>query len=239
MSSIQTPHTASEFDHQLAQARNLVRQMGARVDRQVIDALECLAFGSRALVDQVLRHEQVINSLERSIDALVGQIIARRQPAAGDLRLLTALIKSTTDLERIGDEAKKIALFARKLSPGDRPHPPQNGEIRRMAQLALEMLRASLASLENLDVEGTAQVLRQDDEVDDAFRGVLRALISYMIEDPRTISGCLDVVFVAKALERIGDHAKNIAEYVIYAVKGKDVRHTTFAEVEREIGPAA
>lgn len=234
MSPVQTPHTAREFDHQLDQARNLVLQMGARADRQVVDALECLAFGSFALVDQVLRHELVINSLDRSIDARISQIIARRQPAAGDLRLLTALIKSTTDIERIGDEAKKIALCARKLSWGDRPQFPRNGEIRRMAQLALEMLRASLRSLENMDLERTAQVVRQDQDVDEAFRGILRELVTYMIEDPRTISGCLDVVFIAKALERIGDHSKNMAEQVIYIVKGTDVRHTSVEALERE-----
>ena len=239
MNSPGTPHTAREYDHQLGRALDLVLHMGARADRQLVDAVECLASGSRALADQVLRGELAINSLERSIDALVGQIIARRQPAAGDLRLLTALIKSTTDLERIADEAKKIALCARKNSSGNRQGVRCDGEIRHMAGLALAMLRASLGSLENLDLERSVRVVRQDDDVNEAFRGVLRQLLTYMIEDPRTISGCLDVVFVAKSLERVGDHAKNIAEYVVYAVKGKDVRHTSIAEVEREAGPTA
>jgi phosphate transport system protein len=238
MSSVQTPHTSREFDQQLDQARNLVLEMGARVDRQVVDALQCLASGSGPLADQVLRHEAVVNALERSIDELVGQIIARRQPAAADLRLLTALIKTTTDLERIGDEAKKIALWSRKIGAGSRPLLPRYVEIRHMAGVALEMLRAALASLEKLDLERTAQIVRMDDEVDDAFRAVLRQLITYMIEDPRTISGCLDIVFVAKALERVGDHAKNISEYVVYAVKGKDVRHISVEEIEREVGSA-
>jgi phosphate transport system protein len=238
MSSVQTPHTSREFDQQLDQARNLVLEMGARVDRQVVDALQCLASGSGPLADQVLRHEAVVNALERSIDELVGQIIARRQPAAADLRLLTALIKTTTDLERIGDEAKKIAHWSRKIGAGSRPLLPRYVEIRHMAGVALEMLRAALASLEKLDLERTAQIVRMDDEVDDAFRAVLRQLITYMIEDPRTISGCLDIVFVAKALERVGDHAKNISEYVVYAVKGKDVRHISVEEIEREVGSA-
>jgi phosphate transport system protein len=238
MSSVQTPHTSREFDQQLDQARNLVLEMGARVDRQVVDAQQCLASGSGPLADQVLRHEAVVNALERSIDELVGQIIARRQPAAADLRLLTALIKTTTDLERIGDEAKKIALWSRKIGAGSRPLLPRYVEIRHMAGVALEMLRAALASLEKLDLERTAQIVRMDDEVDDAFRAVLRQLITYMIEDPRTISGCLDIVFVAKALERVGDHAKNISEYVVYAVKGKDVRHISVEEIEREVGSA-
>jgi phosphate transport system protein len=236
MSSAQTPHTSREFDQRLDQARDLVLEMGARVDRQVVDALQCLALGSGALVDQVLRHEAVVNALERSIDELVGQIIARRQPAAVDLRLLTALVKTTTDLERIGDEAKKIALWSRRIGAGSRPLLPRYAEIRRMAGVALEMLRAALVSLEKLDLDRTAQIVRMDDEVDDAFRAVLRQLITYMIEDPRTISGCLDIVFVAKALERVGDHAKNISEYVVYAVKGKDVRHISVEEIEREVG---
>ncbi|MFZ1910402.1 MAG: phosphate signaling complex protein PhoU [Burkholderiales bacterium] len=238
MSSVQTPHTSREFDQQLDQARDLVLEMGARVDRQVLDAVQCLASGSGALADQVLRHETVVNALERSIDELVGQIIARRQPAAADLRLLTALIKTTTDLERIGDEAKKIALWSRRIGAGSRPLLPRYVEIRHMAGVALEMLRAALVSLEKLDLERTAQIVRMDDEVDDAFRAVLRQLITYMIEDPRTISGCLDIVFVAKALERVGDHAKNISEYVVYAVKGKDVRHISVEEIEREVGSA-
>ncbi|MGA7985954.1 MAG: phosphate signaling complex protein PhoU [Burkholderiales bacterium] len=238
MTSVHIPHTSREFDQQLDQARDLVLEMGARVDRQVVDALQCLASGSGALADQVLRHETVVNSLERSIDELVGQIIARRQPAAADLRLLTALIKTTTDLERIGDEAKKIALWSRKIGAGSRPLLPRYVEIRHMASVALEMLRAALVSLDKLDLERTAQIVRMDDEVDDAFRAVLRQLITYMIEDPRTISGCLDIVFIAKALERVGDHAKNISEYVVYAVKGKDVRHISVEEIEREVGSA-
>jgi phosphate transport system protein len=206
--------------------------------RQVEDAVQGLVTGSGALADQVLRHEAVVNVLERSIDELAGQIIARRQPAASDLRLLTALIKSTTDLERIGDEAKKIALCSRKIGAGTRPMLPRYLEIRHMAGVALEMLRSAIASLEKMDLERTAQIVRMDDEVDDAFRAALRRLITFMIEDPRTISACLDIVFIAKALERVGDHAKNISEYVVYAVKGKDVRHISVEEIEREVGQA-
>ena len=238
MSSVHPPHTSREFDQQLDQARDLVIEMGARVERQVDDAVRCLVSDSGALADQVLRHEAVVNALERSIDELVGQIIARRQPAASDLRLLTALIKATTDLERIGDEAKKIALCSRRIGAGSRPLLPRYVEIRHMAGVALEMLRSAIASLEKMDLERTAQIVRMDDEVDDAFRAILRQLITFMIEDPRTITGCLDIMFIAKALERVGDHAKNISEYVVYAVKGKDVRHISVEEIEREVGPA-
>jgi phosphate transport system protein len=235
MSTPQGPHTSKGYDHQLEQAHALVLQMGARVERQTLDAIECLASGSAALIDQVLRHELVINSLERSIDELASHVIARRQPAANDLRLLIAALKATTDLERIGDEAKKIALQARKARLEGGVRLRREAEVRRMARVALGMLRHALDAFERLDLEGTADVVRRDAEVNDAFRGILRQVILTMIEDPRTISAGLDLVFVAKALERIGDHAKNIAGHAIYAVKGADVRHATVAEIEQEL----
>lgn len=202
-------------------------QLGARVERQVSDAIESLGNGSDSLIDQILKHEIVINALEMKIDALVGQIIARWQPTAGDLRMLMAVIKSTTHLERIGDEAKKIALHARHQSAGGGQMLPRYVEIQRMAQMVLAMLASSLAGFERMEIGGAGGVAEKDLAVDDAFVSVLRQLISFMIEDPRTISGALDVVFVAKSLERIGDHAKNIAEQVIYAVEGRDIRHAS------------
>ena len=235
MSSSQPPHTSKGYDHQLERAHALVLQMGARVERQALDAIECLASGSVALIDQVLRHEAVINALERAIDELASHIIARRQPAAGDLRLLTVVLKVTQDLERIGDEAKKIALQARKARGEGGMRLPRQAEVRRMSQVAAGMLRGALVAFERLDLAGTAEVVRRDADVNDAFRAILRQLICTMIEDPRTISASLDLLFVAKALERIGDHAKNIAEHAIYAVKGADVRHATVAEIEQEL----
>ena len=235
MSTPQLPHTSKDYDQQLGEAHALVLQMGARVERQAVDAIECLASGSAALIDQVLRHELVVNTLERSIDELASHIIARRQPAASDLRLLTAILKVTTDLERIGDEAKKVALQARKTRGEGSVRLPKQTEVRRMAKVVSGMLRRSLDAFERLDLAGTAEVVRRDADVNDAFRAILRQLISYMIEDPRTISASLDLLFVAKALERIGDHAKNIAEHTIYAVKGADVRHATVAEIEQEL----
>jgi phosphate transport system protein len=235
MATPQGPHTSKGYDRQLEQAHALVLQMGARVERQTQDAVECLVAGSAALGDQVLRHELVINSLERSIDELASQVIARRQPAAGDLRLLIAVLKATTDLERIGDEAKKIALLARKARLEGGLRVQREGEVRRMARIALGMLRHALDAFERLDLEGTADVVRRDADVNDAFRGLLHQAILAMIHDPRAISAGLDLVFVAKALERIGDHAKNIAGHAIYAVKGADVRHATVAEIEQEL----
>jgi phosphate transport system protein len=231
-----TPHTSKGYDEALESARDLVLQMGARVSRQLEDALECLSSGSAQLIDQVMRHESAINELERSIDALVGQTIARHQPAAGDLRLLIALVKVTTDLERIGDEAKKIALQARRIGWEGRSRPHRQAPIRRMARITLDMLQRALAALERLDAQGAVEVMRQDEEVNEMFRTILRQLITYMIEDPRTISTCLDVAFISKSLERVGDHATNIFEHAVYAAEGKDVRHAPLGEVERALG---
>jgi phosphate transport system protein len=223
-------HTSKEYDELMARAHKLVVQMGERVRRQVDDAVESLSSGSPALINQILRHEAVVNSLERSIDELAGQIIARRQPAAGDLRYVLALERITTDLERIGDEAKKIALQARKMLADGGPAQRRTVEARRMASIVQDMLRSAIASLETLDPRAAVALARRDEESDLAFQGMLRQLISFMIEDPRTITGCLDMLFVAKSLERIGDHAVNVSEHVVYAVTGRDVRHASVEE---------
>ena len=218
-------HTSSEFDELLDRARLLVGQMAARVERQLDDAIRCLSSGSSVLISQVLRHEHAINDLERSIDALAGQIIARRKPAARDLRLVLAFIKTTTDLERIGDEAKKIALRARSVA-GDRwPTRPGHVELAAMARLAVDILSQATAALERMDVSRVADAAACEERLDASLGAVLRELITYMIEDPRTISSCLDMVFVAKSFERIGDHATNVLEHVVYAVRGDDLRH--------------
>lgn len=229
------PHISSEFDEKLTQAHDLVMQMGERARRQVDDAIECLRTGDAGLADQVLRHELAINALEIAIDARVEQIIARRQPAASDLRLLTTIFKVTTDLERIGDEAKKIALQARRIHAENLRKYPRSQGINRMCELARRMLHEALDKLERLDVEGADAVVRRDADLNEAYRGVLRELASFMIEDPRTISACLDMTMIVKSLERIGDHAKNIAGHVIYARKGKDVRHASDEEVAQAV----
>jgi phosphate transport system protein len=226
-----SPHTSSQYDEKLAQAHDLVMQMAERARRQVDDAMECLASGSGVLVDQVLRHELTINALERAVDALVEQIIARRQPAASDLRLLTTIFKVTTDLERIADEAKKIALQARRIHAEHLRKLPRSAGIQRMCELSRSMLRDAIDRLARLDAEGADAVARRDTDLDEVYRGVLRELVSFMIEDPRTISACLDMTVIARSLERIGDHAKNIAGHVIYARKGTDVRHLSVEDV--------
>lgn len=214
----------------MARAHELVVQMGERVRRQLDDAVDSLGSGSPALINQILRHEAVVNSLERSIDELAGQIIARRQPTAGDLRFVLAVVGMTTDLERIGDEAKKIALQARKIFADGKPVQPRTAELRRMAAIVQDMLRSAISALETLDPRAAVALAKRDQESDLAFQGVLRQLISFMIEDPRTITACLDFLFVAKSLERIGDHSVNVSEHVMYAATGRDVRHASLEE---------
>jgi phosphate transport system protein len=226
-------HTSKDYDQALARARELVGLMAVRVERQLADAIDCLQSGSASLIAQVLRHEAEVNGLERDIDEIGGQIIARRHPAARDLRLIMSLLGATTDLERVGDEAKKIALYARSIFSTGRPVLPRVLELRPMADLVYDMLRQATRAMDALDPRAAAGLVRSDLEVNQSFRAVLARLAGFMVEDPRSISACLDILFVAKSLERIGDHAKNLGEHVVYAVLGKDVRHASALEIER------
>jgi phosphate transport system protein len=228
-------HTSKQFDAELEAVRARVLQMGGLVESQIRLAIESLSTGDVALMNRVIEDDHRVNAMEVEIDESCSHILVRRQPAAGDLRMVMTVIKTITDLERIGDEAAKIARMAKLINSVDRVQQPRYVEIRRMATLALEMLRKSLDCFARLDVSGSAEVVRTDQHVDDEFRAILRQLITFMMEDPRTISASIEILFIAKALERIGDHAKNISEYVIYMVKGKDVRHVTLEEIEREI----
>ncbi|HUF19957.1 MAG TPA: phosphate signaling complex protein PhoU [Burkholderiales bacterium] len=228
-------HTSKQFDAELETVRSRVLQMGGMVEEQIKVALDALTAGDLDLCDSVEENDHRVNALEVEIDEDVSTIIARRQPAASDLRMLMTVVKTITDLERIGDEAAKIARMAKLIHSADRLQQPRMVEIRRMSQVALQMLRKSLDAFARLDLTASAEVVRQDVHVDEEFRGIIRQLITFMMEDPRTISASLELLFVAKAIERIGDHAKNISEYVIYMVKGKDVRHTSIEEIEREV----
>jgi phosphate transport system protein len=196
--------------------------------------MDGLQSGDIALLDRVIDDDHRINLMEVDLDEACSQVIARRQPAASDLRMIMTVIKTITDLERTGDEAKKIAKMARRLHTAETPFVPRV-ELKHAAGLAIEMLRKSLDAFARLDVSAAAQVVRQDAEVDSSFKGIMRQLITFMMEDPRTISRGLEVIFIAKAIERIGDHSKNIAEYVIYMVKGRDVRHIGVDEIEKEV----
>ena len=227
-------HTSKQFDAELESVRSRVLQMGGLVEEQIIRAMDVLAAGDMQQIDKVIADDHRVNAMEVELDELCSHIIARRQPAAVDLRLLITVIKTITDLERIGDEAEKIGRMAKLTHTAERLHMPRM-DLSHVAERALSMLRQSLDAFARLDVAEAMRVVKQDSEVDDAFRAIMRQLITFMMEDPRTITRSLEILFVAKAIERIGDHAKNMAEYVIYMVKGRDVRHTSIEEVEKEI----
>ena len=227
-------HISRQFNVELEDVRERVMAMGGLVEQQIADATRALVEGNGALGQEVSRADHKVNGFEVYIDEECSRILARRQPTASDLRLVVAVIKTITDLERIGDEAEKIGRMAKLIHTAERLHMPRM-DLSHVADRALAMLRQSLDAFARLDVSEAMRVVKQDEEVDDAFRAIMRQLITFMMEDPRTISRSLEILFIAKAIERIGDHAKNMAEYVIYMVKGRDVRHTSIEEVEKEI----
>lgn len=217
-------HISKQFDAELEGVRTRVLQMGGLVEQQIIKAIEGLSSGDLALIEKVIEDDHRVNAMEVELDEACSRVIAKRQPAAGDLRLIIAVIKTITDLERVGDEAEKIARMAKLVHTAERINMPQL-ELKHVSGLALGMLRKALDTFARLDSKGAAQVVEQDELVDAEFRSILRQLITFMMEDPRTITRSLEILFVAKALERIGDHSKNMAEYVVYMVEGRDVRH--------------
>lgn len=227
-------HIFKQFDADLETVRSRVLQMGGLVEKQIVDAIEAMSSGDMELMNKVEEEDRRVNAFDVTIDEMCLHIIARRQPAATDLRMVMTMIKTTTDLERIGDEAKKIARMSKMIYEAERIHMPRFHEIRHMSTLVLEMLHKSLDAFARLDLAAAAQVVRADLNVDEEYRSIIRHLITFMMEDPRTISTSLEILAIAKALERIGDHAKNMCEYIVYLVKGKDVRHTSVEEIERE-----
>lgn len=227
-------HTSKQYDAELEAVRAKVLEMGGLVEQQILNAFTALKEADLALAKDVVNTDAKVNALEVQIDEDCSHIIARRQPAASDLRMVMMMVKTITDLERIGDEATKIARTAKRIYQEDRMYKPRFNEINAMVKIVHEMLRMSLDSFARLDVSQTVEVAMQDEQVDEQFQASIRQLITFMLEDPRTISMSLEVLFVAKAVERIGDHAKNISEYVVYMVKGKDVRHTSIEDIERE-----
>jgi phosphate transport system protein len=229
-------HTLKQYDVELESVRERVLQMGELVKWQVRLAIDSLSEGDPALIDRIIAEDRVVNALEVAIDESCTEIIARRQPTAVDLRMVIMVIKTITDLERIGDEAKKIAATARLITQKKNLSLPRFDKIKHVSKLTLEMLDKSLDAFSNMDISTVADVVRQDEQVDEEFRVILRNIVSFMMEDPRTISSALEILLVAKSIERIGDHAKNMAEYVVYMVKGRDVRHITADEIEREVG---
>ena len=227
-------HISRQFDNELETVRARVLQMGGLVEKQITDAIEAMSNGDLELMSKVEEEDRRVNAFDVSIDEMCQHIIARRQPAATDLRMVMTVIKTTTDLERIGDEAKKIARMSKMIYEAERINMPRFREIHHMSTLVLDMLHKALDAFARLDLAEAAHVVRADLHVDEEYRLIIRHLITFMMEDPRTISTSLETLSIAKALERIGDHAKNMCEYIVYLVKGKDVRHTSIEEIERE-----
>jgi phosphate transport system protein len=228
-------HLFKQYDQELEGLRSRVLQMGGLVEAQVLAAIDGFASGEQAVIDKVVATEVSVDEFELTIDDACSHIIVRRQPAASDLRLLMAISKTVTDLERIGDEAEKIARMSRQIHERGRVALlPQIAGIRHAASIAVAMLRQALDGFARLDAADAEKVIREDRAIDSEFSSILRELITFMMEDPRTISTALEIVWVAKAVERIGDHAKNVAENVIYIVRGTDVRHAGLEKLERE-----
>ncbi len=227
-------HMSTQFDAELSGISTRVLEMGGVVESQVARAVYALTQFSSEAAAEVLAIEAQVNATEIAIDHDLSTIIARRQPTARDLRLLIAISKTIANLERVGDEAARIARTVQRLvnsGVSSRLRLPVN-DLKYESDLAVAQLRKALDAFARLDVERAIEVLKQDDLIDQEFEGLMRKLITFMMEDPRTISSSIDLVFVAKAIERVGDHAKNLAEQIIYIVKGTDVRHNSIGTVE-------
>jgi phosphate transport system protein len=234
MIMVNTEHLSKQFDADLEDIRSRVLQMGGIVEAQIVGAIEGFSGGSNAVIDRVISGEFRVNNNEKEIDDACAHVVARRQPAASDLRFIMGVSKIVTDLERVGDEAEKIARMARQIYSRGAPNIPRSIDVRQMANKAIIMLRSVLDALARLDAVEAEKIIANDRLIDTEFRGIMRQLITYMMEDPRTITTALDIVWIAKAIERVGDHAKNIAEQVIYIVHGTDVRHTAAAPAASE-----
>lgn len=228
-------HISSQFDNELGSVSSRVLELGGLVESQIRHAVFALSQFSNEVADQVIAVESQVNSMEVEIDRDLSSIIARRQPTARDLRLLIAISKITANLERVGDEAEKIARMVKAIGASGNARYLPSSELRIASDLASGLLRKALDSFARLDVTEAVSILKEDDLIDAEFDGFVRKLVTYMMEDPRTISASLDLLFIAKAIERIGDHAKNIAEFIIYVVKGADVRHIALADVESAV----
>ncbi len=224
-------HISQKYNEELEAVRNLVLAMGGLVEQMLADAVRALVEGDVALSEQVRATDRRVNDLEMQIDDQCARVMARRQPTASDLRLLIATIKIVNDLERMGDQAEKVAILAARLSDGE-PGTWGRRELEHVGQLVRRMVRDSLDAYARHDVDLAYAVTRDDKRVDSEYEALTRQAITFMMEDPRTIRRSLDVLWSARAIERIGDHAKNVAEFVVYLVKGEDIRHAPHAAAE-------
>jgi phosphate transport system protein len=226
-----TEHTLKQFDADLESVRSKVLQMGGLVESQIRNAVRGLSLGDPDAIESAIEADRQVNAFEVDIDEACAQIIARRQPTAGDLRTVLSIAKTVTDLERMGDEAKKIARTARQVLERAPLQVPRLADVTHAAEVALAQLRKALDAYARLDARAAHELIREDVLLDNEFRAIMRQLVTYMMEDPRTISSAIDIVWIAKAIERIGDHAKNIAEHVVYIVEGTDIRHRSSARI--------
>lgn len=234
MTNFLPSHISQQYNRELEDIRSRVLAMGGLVEEQLDKAMRAMLNGDADLAELVATSDYAVNSLEVSIDEECTEILARRQPAAGDLRLVLAVTKTITDLERVGDEAEKIGRMVLRLIQNESPKSYYLGVLG-MGNRVRRQLHAALDAFARMDPDAALEVVNQDIEVDRENDGIMRQLITYMMEDPRSISRVLDVVWVVRALERIGDHAGNICENVIYLVKGKNVRHTSLEDVKKAL----
>jgi len=228
-------HLSTQFDSELNRISSRVMELGGIVERQISQAIHALSQFSLEAVEQVAALEERVNVMEVEIDYELSSIIGRRQPTARDLRMLMAFSKVTANLERMGDEAHKMARMVKSIIESGASRTLPSGELRAAAEMASALLRKALDALARLDTKAALGILKEDDLIDDEFDGFVRKLITYMMEDPRTISASLDLLFLAKAIERIGDHSKNVAELIIYLVEGKDIRHQSMDVIESAV----
>lgn len=226
-------HISQQFDVELEAIRNRVLAMGGLVEEQIRNAILSLTENDAQLAEKVIENDFKVNAAEVAIDEECCHIIAKRQPAASDLRLVIAVIKTITDLERIGDQAERIARMAIRLSEMERPK-NQYVELKNIGEHVASMIHDTLDAFARLDAEAAVKIAREDLKVDTEYDGIMRQTLTFMMEDPRSITRMLDVMWTARAIERIGDHSKNICEYIVYLVKGKDVRHTSLERMEKE-----
>ena len=225
-----TDHISKRFNKDIEDVRNNVLAMGGLVEAQLGSAIEAMVKGDSELGLKVAHDDYKVNDFEVTIDEECSRILATRAPTAGDLRLIVAVIKTITDLERIGDEAEKIGFLASKLASMDRPADSYR-ELKNMGNHVLHMVRDAMNAFARLDVSESLAVVREDERVDEEYDAIARQCITFMMEDPRSIKRVMNVTWAARSLERIGDHAKNICEYVVYMVQGRDVRHTDISQV--------
>ncbi|MCP5328853.1 MAG: phosphate signaling complex protein PhoU [Sinobacteraceae bacterium] len=227
-------HISRRFNEDLERVRAKVLAMGGFVEQQLAKSVMALVDGDSSMGEAVARDDYQVNSMEVSIDEECSRILATRAPAAGDLRVIVAIIKAITDLERMGDECEKIGYIASRLAAQERPIDKYR-EVKHLGRIVQDMVHDALDAFARMDAAAALQVAHQDRLVDEEYESIHRQSITFMMEDPRTIRRVLDVMWVVRALERIGDHAKNICEYVIYMVHGKDIRHTRLEDIETEL----